>query len=54
MTDIFPRLTHVHYLTLVDDSSGYYNMYIDKNHRILILLHVNLAGTYIQDCHLMQ
>ena len=29
-SDIFPELKHVHYLTLIDVSSGYHNLNLEK------------------------
>ena len=32
INDIFPKLTNVHYLTLINVSSDYHNLKLNKNH----------------------
>ena len=45
LSDIFPKLNNVKYLSLTDASSWYHNLSSIRDHNTLQLLHVNLADT---------
>ena len=49
---ITPRLAGVKYLTLIDASSGYHNLKLDKQSLYLTTFLFHLAGTDTYDCHL--
>ena len=54
LNDILPKLNNVQYMSIIDGSSGYHNLKIDKKSSYLLLSYAYLAGISISACHSVQ
>ena len=54
LTDIFPKLNNVKYLSLIDASSGYHNLKLGERSHTSQHLCVSLAGVDTKDCYFGQ
>ena len=54
LNEILQKLSNAQYLSLIDVSSGYHNLKLDKRSSYLTTFAANLADTDTRDCHLEQ